>query len=670
MKRLSVSAILILLAAASAASAAQAQRVRLHVERREVVLGGRSFGSAGPYEKLVGKVELALDPKLAVNDIVIDLKLAPLNARGEVEYGADFYLLKPVNPKKGNGGLFYEVGNRGGKGMLVTFQKAASSSDPTTEAQFGDGSLMEQGFTLLWMGWQWDVPDGRMRMDMPIATDHGRPITGLVRGNFIPNERLAPQPLADRDHKTYPVLDPASAENVMTVRANLTDPPQVVPHDRWRFVDQTSVTLDGGFEPGMIYDVVYRTRDPRVIGVGLAGTRDIVSFFKHEKGAGNPMPSITYAITWGSSQTGRFLRHFLYDGFNADVRGRRVFDGVLDEKGGAGRGSFNHRFAQASRDALEHFNILYPVDMFPFSDGVQADPETGKSDGLLVRAEKSGVAPKIFHILTNSEYYNRAGSLIHTDVTGARDVAPPANSRIYLVSGAPHIIAAFPPVSNRSGTLVGRAVMNPLDYRPVVRALFQAMNEWVTSGVAPPSSRYPLIADGTLVPRERAGWPAIPGFALPPPQLINYRLDFGPRWTQGIVDNEPPKIGKPFVVRVPAVDADGNDRAGVRLPELAVPLATHTGWNYRDASIGAPGHLAGEIGSYIPFARTRAERAQSGDPRLSIEERYANRGAYLDAITAAASELVRQRLLLARDVTDLVRHASAHWDWATAGSSR
>jgi hypothetical protein len=360
----------------------------------------------------------------------------------------------------------------------------------------------------------------------------------------------------------------------------------------------------------------------------------------------------------------------VYEGFNADDKGRRVFDGVIDERGGAGRGSFNHRFAQASRDALEHYNILYPVDLFPFSDGAQADALTGKTDALLARAEQRNVAPRIFHILTESEYFNRAGSLLHTDVTGTRDVEPPANSRIYFVSGAPHIIAAFPPVSHRSGTFVGQAAMNPLDDRAAVRALFEAMHRWVADGVAPPPSSFPRIGDGTLVPRERGGWPPIPGYSFPPPQLIAYRLDFGPRWAQGIVDNEPPKIGVPFVVRVPAVDADGNDRAGIRLPELAVPLATHAGWNYRDASIGAAGHLASEIGSYFPFARTRAERDASGDPRPSIEERYPGKEAYLGRITATANALVAQGYLLARDVPDLVMHASAHWDWATAPGKR
>jgi hypothetical protein len=307
------------------------------------------------------------------------------------------------------------------------------------------------------------------------------------------------------------------------------------------------------------------------------------------------------------------------------------------------------------------------VDMFPFTDGAQTDPVTGDTDGLLERAEQSGTAPKLFHVLTNSEYFNRAGSLVHTDVAGERDAEIPPDVRIYLIASAPHIIGAMPPTSNRSGTLVGGAPLNPLDTRPLVRALFAAMDAWVAHDTPPPPSRYPLVSDGTLVPPERGGWPAIPEIRFPPPQLIAYRLDFGPRWPQGIVENEPPVIGQPFVVRVPAVDDDGHDRAGIRMPEIAVPLATHFGWSYRDPSVGAPGHLAGEIGSYIPFALTREGRERARDPRPSIEERYESREAYLERIRTAADELVAERFLLARDVADVVRRASAHWDAATGG---
>jgi hypothetical protein len=450
----------------------------------------------------------------------------------------------------------------------------------------------------------------------------------------------------------------------MTVRDDPTAKGQVIPHTRWRFVDEGTVALDGGFEPGRIYDVVYRTADPRVVGCGLAGTRDIVSFLKYDTSAENPSPGLKYALGWGVSQSGRFLRHFVYQGFNADDQGRSVFDGVFDQVGGSGRGSFNHRFGQASRDALQYFNILFPVDLFPFTDGPATDPETGVVDSLLARAERSGSVPKMFHLLTNSEYFNRAGSLVHTDPTATRDADLPRTTRVYMIASAPHGPGPFPPKSNEGGGMVGRAVLNPLNYSFATRALFRALDRWVADGVEPPPSAYPRIADATLTTPDRAGWPAIPGFDLPQQPLRAFHLDFGPDWSKGIVSVEPPEVGKPFAVKVPAVDTDGNVRAGIRLPDIAVPLATQAGWNYRDASIGAPDRLAGEIGSYIPFARTRADRERAHDPRPSIEERYRNRDEYVGRYAAATLELVQQGYVLSEDVADLLKHAVEHYDWA------
>ena len=658
-----------LLAATLAVGAsAEAGVTRLEITRREVVLNGQAFGAAGPYEKLSGTVHFALDPRAPRNLGIVDLALAPRNAQGLAEVAADFYLLKPVDPARGNGRLFYEAGNRGTKRILPVFQGGLGADDPTTAADFGNGALMQQGFTLLWMGWQWDVPAGRMRMAIPIATEHGQPITGLVRGNFIPGANATVASVADRGHDHYPVVDPESPSHVMYVRTLPSDALTVVPRSRWRFAGPGTVTLDGGFEAGRIYDVVYRARDPRVVGLGLAGTRDLISFFKHATAAqGNPSPGLRVATGWGVSQTGRFLRHFVYQGFNEDERGRIVFDGVFDQVGGAGRGSFNHRFGQQSRDQLQHFNIQYPVDMFPFTDDDQTDPVTGVTDGLLARARRTKTVPRMFHLLTNSEYFNRAGSLVHTDVTGTRDVPPPDTSRIYMVSSAPHIVGAFPPVPFADKDFVGQADMNPLVYTPVIRALFRALDQWIVDGVAPPPSRYPTLADGTLTSPDKAGWPAVPGFPLPQAPMTTYRLDFGPDWAKGLVTIEPPRLGVPFVSRVPAVDDAGNGRGGIRLPQIAVPLATHTGWNYRRPSIGAPDRLASEIGSYLPLPKTRADRERTGDGRPSIAERYASRENYLERITTAAHGLVQQRYLLADDVADVVAQAAAHYDWATGG---
>lgn len=650
----------------SHATIAQVGVTRLQIDRRETVLNGQAFGAAGPYEKLVGKVHFSLDPSLPQNQGIVDLRLAPRNAQGLVEFSADFYLWKPVDPARGNGRLFYEAGNRGTKRILPVFQDAAGSTDPTTAAEFGNGALMRQGFSLLWMGWQWDVPAGRMRMEIPVATENGQPITGWVRGNFIPGANATSASVADRGHLAYPVVDPASAENRMIMRTLPTDTPKEIARSTWRFTGPGTVTLDRGFEAGLIYDVIYRARDPRVVGVGLAGTRDIVSFFKHSTAAdGNPLPGIKQAMGWGVSQTGRFLRHFVYEGFNEDERGRIVFDGLFDQVGGAGRGSFNHRFGQQSRDQLQHFNILYPVDMFPFTDATQTDPETGVTDGLLARATRSNTVPKFFHLLTDSEYFNRAGSLVHTDVTGTRDVPPPSSSRIYFIASAPHIVGAFPPAPFADPDFVGRADMNTLVYTPTVRALFRALDRWVAEGVEPPASKYPQLADGTLATVEASGWPAIPGYARPNSPMTTYRLDFGPEWSKGIVTKEPPGIGKPFIGRVPSVDEAGNDRAGIQLPEIAVPLATHTGWNYRRATIGAPDRLASEIGSYLPLPRTRADRERTKDGRRSIAERYASKEDYVGRISLAAVALVNDGFLLPEDVPAVIQRASAHFDWAT-----
>ena len=638
---------------------ANARVVKLRVERREAVLNGKPFGAVGPYEKLVGKVEFALDPAAPANAAIVDLSLAPRNARGEVEFTADFYLLKPVDASRGNGRMLYEVGNRGGKGLLHTFQKAKGSPDPTTAAEFGDGLLMTQGYALLWMGWQWDVPEGMMRMDMPIASDHGQPITGLVRANFIPNTKSDTGPLADRGHRAYAVDNPLSPENVMTVRDRPLDAPHQIPRDRWRFVSDSSVSLEGGFELGRIYDVVYRARDPRVVGCGLAGTRDLISFLKTEQGDANPLRGIRVAYGWGVSQSGRFLRHFLYEGFNEDEQGSRVFDGVIDEVGGAGRGSFNHRFAQASRDAEQFFNIFYPVDMFPFTDGEETDPVTGQTDALLAKAEARHVSPKIFHILSNSEYFNRAGSLIHTDPAGQRDIEPPANTRIYAIASGPHFVGPWPPAPV-GGTA---APLSVLDRTPIVRALLRDLDEWVTDGIAPPASRYPKISDGTLTTPQAAGWPTIPQVRLPPPMLITYRLDFGPNWTRGVVGFEPPHVGKPYVGLIPAVDSDGNAIAGIRLPSIQVPIATYAGWNYRAPGMGAADQLLGEAGSMYPFAPTRSQRSK-GDSRVSIEERYTSRDQYLGKIALAGRQLIAERFLLAGDLADVIDQAAMQYDWA------
>jgi hypothetical protein len=644
---------------------AEARVVRLTIERREPVLAGTPFGLAGPYERLTGTVTFALDPSLRHNRAVVDLDLAPRDAHGEVVFTADVVLLKPVDVRRGNGRLYYEVPNRGGQGILRRLQYATAAPAAGDPAGFGDGWLLRQGFAIAWMGWQWDVPDepGRLRLRAPVATNRGRPIEGLVRAVVVTDERRADAPLGDQGHQAYPPSDPDGPDSRLFVRDRASNAPRELPRASWRFVPGGRVALDGGFLPGRIHEVVYRARDPRVAGVSLAATRDLVSFLKNEAGEANPLAGTRLAIGHGISQSGRFLRHFLHQGWNEDEQGRRVFDGLFVEVAGGGRGSFNHRFAQASRDGHQHWNVHYPTDVFPFADLPEKDPDTGATEGLLDRATSTGTVPKLFHVVTSYEYWNRAASLMHTDASGARDAALADTSRVYLIASAQHGPRPLPPEPAGAPGSARLHTTNPLDFRPAVRALVLALDRWVAEGVLPPPSALPRIADGTLVAPERTGWPALPGVRVPLVRNEPFRLDAGPQAARGILTIEPPRLGPVFPALVPAVDADGNDRAGIRLPEIAAPLATQTGWNWRQPSAGAPDALAPYVGSYFPFAPRKAERDAAHDPRLSVEERYRSREEYLGRVAAAALGLVRERFLLPEDVPVVVERAAAHWDW-------
>lgn len=651
--------------------------VRVELDERSDVLEGKPFGPAGPYERITAKVRFAVDPSLAANRIICDLEYAPRNPQGLVEFAADLYVLKPRDPARGNGTLLFEVVNRGRKLMPGMFHRV-SSLDPRQAADFGDAFLLEQGFTLAWLGWQWDVPDEPqlLRLYAPVASHADRPLRGLVRSEFIPDRPARSFSLADRTMLAYPAADPNDPTAQLTVRDRPEASRRLIPRSDWMFgrerdgrpaPDRSHVyLLKGQFEPGRIYEVIYTAQDPVVVGLGLAAVRDFVSFLKYgasNAGAtllGDQRRYLRRAIGFGSSQSGRFLRTFLYFGFNADEQGRKVFDAIWAHVAGAGRGSFNHRFAQPSRDGHPFMNFFYPTDLFPFTDLAETDPETGLRGGILTRAAAEAI-PRIFYTNGSYEYYGRAASLIHTTPDGKQDASPAPGTRIYFFSGSQHGPAGFPPP--RTGTV---HLANPNDFRWAMRALLVALNRWITEGTEPPPSRYPRLADDTLVEPAAVRFPKIPGVRFPERLHRAWRVDYGPEFvTKGIVAFEPPKLGKPFPALVPQVDADGNEIAGVRMPELAAPLATYTGWNFRHPSIGAPDELYSMAGSFLPFARSKAERLKTGDPRPSLEERYPNRDAYLERAAAAARRLVSDGFLLERDVDAVLRGAAEIWDYVT-----
>ena len=654
------------------ASPLHARVLRVEIASRQDVLGGRSFGSVGAYERIRGKVYFAVAVNNRHNRRIVDLDKAVNLKNGEVEFWSDFVVVRPKDATRGNGSMLLEVPNRGRSRILAL----VDGGDWDLSKSAGDGWLLANGFTVAALGWQWDaVGDDALHMYAPIANDNGKTITGLLRGDLMPSKPTDVIPLghliiASIGGSEYPVSDPNDERNVLTVRDSRSAPRTIIPRAQWQFgrvIDgkfedsNRYIHLAGGFQPGKIYEYVYVVSDPVVAGLGFVAVRDFASYVKHDTQAIAPVARV---IGEGISQNGRFLRDFLYQGFNADEQGRRSLDGVLAHVAGAGRGSFNYRFAQPSRDAQPTSSVVFPTDIFPFTGRPEVDPETGTKAGLLDRAVKEKVAPKIFFSNTSYEYWGRAASLIHTTADGKRDAPISPMVRIYHFTGLQHFSGPFPPQKGEDD-LLGQQSQSPLPVKYFWRAMIHNMGAWLQSNTAPPESRYARISDGTLVPLEKYAFPSIPGVNRAHEANRGQRLDFGPDWRDGILSLQPPKVGNPFPVLVPQVDEDGNERAGIRLPAVSVPLATYAAWNLRDPSIGAPDQRVSFECSFIPFPKTAEEKKQKGDPRKSIAERYSSRDDYLKRFRAALDELIKQRYLLEQDREALIKLGEQEWDYAT-----
>jgi hypothetical protein len=659
-------------------STASAEVVRVEIEHHSSVLDGRSYGLAGPYEQFIGTIYFENDPNDPANQVVTDIEFAPTNAAGRVEHSANFTLIKPVDAHRGNGTVVFGTSNRGSRRLLTFFNHAHEEGEewdaqiPTTEENYGDGFLMEKGFTLLWVGWQWDVPASRVRGSrsfVPRTVDNGNPIEGLVRSDFHVRTRVLDRTLADRNHVAYTVSDPDAPENVLTVRDTREGQRRVIPRDQWQFArvenervvaDPSRIYLEGGFEPFKIYEVIYKAANPQVIGLGLAGIRDAVSMLKYgsSEELNVPAGAIDRAIGFGLSQPGRTMRVFVRDGFNADTQQRKVFDGIMAHIAGAARGSFNIRFGQASRDAHPFINFYYPTDIFPFTSVAQTDPVTGVTDGMLSSVPEEFM-PKVYNSFSSYEYWGRAASLMHTTVDGRRDAPMMENERVYHFAGAQHLPTEFPPQIEN-----GQQPNNPNDFSWMMRALLLAMNDWITDGTPAPPSRFPSVETGDLVDHTQVNWPNIPGIAFPEIPHLAYRVDYGPLFeSEGIITKEPPDVGEPFPILVPQVNADGNEVGALRMPWLIAPLATYTGWNLYNENYGPTNVMSHMSGSFIPFPRTRAERRRTDDPRPSIEERYDSRDQYIGLIAEAALEHIEQGYLLDEDLPEMLEQAGEHWDY-------
>jgi hypothetical protein len=625
------------------------------ITSRTLLAGGQSFGSTGPYERLVGRIEFALDPADPHNVGIVDLNHARRDADGRVRFSSDLNVVRPTDPTKGNGVLLFHISNRGVMDLMGAFNRGNAS-----DGGIGDGLLMRDGYTMVFVGWEFDVPAARLRIEAPAANLPAGSSAEPLSVEIMVNERAAETFLIDdpagRPPVPYPPAELSNPKDVLIVRDHFHETGTIVPRTRWRFVAGPNglpkIQLEGGFDPGRFYRVTYYATAPVVAGAGLAAIRDAASAFRYR----SDLPVQGQAVyAFGQSQAGRFLRQFLYDGFNVDERDRRVFDAMWVHKAGAARGSFNERFATPSP------GDLFRPTRFPFADGDQVDID-GTRAGLLSRY-RADQRPKILYVNTSVEYWGggRAAALAHTTVDGKRDLLLPDNVRIYFLAGTQHIVPAFPPVRTppaSGGTDVaarersgGQQLNNPTPHANVMRALLRAWHEWSSGGTLPPPSQYPRLSDGTLVTIAEVRFPALRGVADP-------RRITGPARMIGGKVNPLPHL-------VPQVDRDGNDIAGIRDPEIAVPLATTTGWNFRDPSVGNPQDIYQLLGSYIPFARTKALRQGNADPRASLEERYRGIDDYLQRIRSSAMHLIRRRYLLAEDLDIIIERAKKHWTFAT-----
>ncbi|GAB2606433.1 alpha/beta hydrolase domain-containing protein [Spirosoma areae] len=650
----------------------QARIVRIEITNRQSpTFEGKRFGQVGAYEKLRGKAYGELDPTHPQNAIITDIRLAPRNAKGMVEYVMDIYILKPIDLNKGNHKLFLEVNNRGGK-LFGGFNRSSGGNDPTTATQAGDGFLMNQGYTIVWNGWDPSATpeNNNMTIRIPVAKQpDGSPITGPSYEYIVyDNAASASHALA------YPAATADRGQATLTVRDHLPDSPTVIPADGWEYVSERMIRLlpaGTPFKQSAIYEFKYTARDPIVAGIGLAATRDFVSFLRHAPtdAFGNPNPlanDVRFTFSFSVSQPARYLNDFQTLGFNADEQGMRVLDGIENWLGGSSGIGLNVRFAQPARTERNRQNHLYPEAIFPFAYPILTDPITGKTAGRLAACSASHTCPKVFEINSANEYWVKAASLLHTDTKG-NDLPDPENVRFFLVSGAQH------GAGNATSRGICQQFQNPTNAEPLLRALFLALDDWVTKGVEPPRSAVPRQAAGTavaaipqpgsqtgVVPQAALGWPAIPGVTYSGLVTTRYQLDFGSSFNQGIMANAPPTTAnRPVYVNfVAKVDADGNEVAGIRLPNVAVATATTTGWALRRTEFGENEGCEG-AGQYIPFRTTKAERVAANDPRLSLEERYSTHAGYVAAVSQSVHELLKQRLLLAEDAQDYINSAEA-----------
>jgi hypothetical protein len=655
-----------------AATAAQAEITRIVIDRVDSpAFDGREFGAVGRYEKLSGRAFGAVDPADPLNAGITYIQDVPRNDRGRVEYVVDIEVFLPMDTARGNGTLLYDVVNRGARRAFDVFHLGAGGgNNPSKAVDAGDGFLLRQGYTLVVSGWQGDIPKGgdEITADFPVATRGGGPIIKTISVEYIVTRPTYTLPLGwdnGRALRPYPAVERAMPRARLVRRAHADAPDEVIPREEWSFgscpdgktvsPSSVDVCLPAGFSPDSVYYLVYQARDPLVMGLAFAATRDVASFLRYDTSAANPLVAhaahepqanaIRRAIIFGRSQSGRFAKDFVYQGFNQDEAKRSVFDGAISLTGGSRLTNVNSEFSMPGRFSTALIGHYSPGDQFPFTYETITDPVSGRTDGVLARCRVQGACPKIMHWDSGTEPWGARNSLVRTDPLGKTDVPVPDNVRLYYFAGTQQV----PVVQSRAVPLC-QNFTNPNQYREAARALLVAMQNWIASDKAPPASRFPSLADRTLVkplPQREFGFPEIPGKRYTGEVnhlFMNDEAALPPRHA----------AAKEYAVLVPKVDRDGNELPGVHSVTLQVPFGTYTGWNLR-----RKGYMEDRScyldGSFFPFVRWREDRG--ADPRPSLEERYGSKANYVRQVEAAAQRLQQEGFLLAEDAARLTRDA-------------
>jgi hypothetical protein len=616
--------------ALACASVAEARITDMGTPKVEPFAEGAQFGGAGAYERVSGVAKGELDPADVRNRGIVNLDRVPKNARGLIEYEVDWFMLRPADPAKGNGKIIYDVTNRGRKFFHHWIMDGAAGNDPKTLQHAGNGVFLKQGYTIVWSGWDPDAPraGNGMAMRSPVVPN----VVRVIRDELVSATR---GPVLQSFRLSYEAANLDKGQAKLTVRRGEKAARETIPAEGWEYVNSREIRPlpPHKIAVGSLYEFHYPAKDPKVLGIGFAAARDLVSHIRAESKARS-------VLAVGISQSGRYLRDFVHQGFNQDETSKKVFDGVLSHIAGIGGVFLNDEFGQPARTNTQHEDHTYPENAFPFSAARLTDPVSGRNGALL---REDGFDPLWIDVNTSTEYWQKGASLLHTDPLGRADVTLPSNARVYLIAGTQHggrtgLKADFGPCMNPR---------NPHNPAPALRALLVALDAWVSEGTPPPASRVPTLASKTLVETTKTGFPTLPDTAVA--QFGNEIALFGD-WIN------PKEVPSPYRPLVSAVDADGNEVSGIRLPDIAVPLGTYTGWNLYKRPF-TEGELCDRDGSYVSFEKTETDRAAKKDPRPSIEKRYGDHSAYVEKIIEATRNLVNERLLLPDDADAYVKAA-------------